>query len=309
MSDVILPGDRADAAGATGAGDDLIKETSTGDFMKDVVEESRRQPVLVDFWAQWCGPCKQLTPLLEKVVRAAAGAVKLVKLNVDEHPGIAGQMGIQSIPAVFAFRDGQPVDGFKGAVPESQVKAFIERLGGKPGGGERQAALAAAGMALDSGDPTAAARGFADILRSDSQDADAIGGLAHCYLKMGDLDHARTTLALAGPEVADKAPIAGARAALELAEQAAEAGDATSLRAAVNADPNNHPARFDLAIALSAAGDKESAVEALLEIIRRERGWNDDAARWQLVRFFEAWGPADEVTQAGRRKLSSLLFS
>lgn len=305
MSDVTLPG----AGGAADAADGLIKETSTRDFMKDVVEESRRQPVLVDFWAPWCGPCKQLSPVLEKVVRAAAGAVKLVKLNVDDNPGIAGQMGIQSIPAVFAFVNGQPVDGFMGAVPESQVKAFVERLGGRPGGDSAEAALAAAQAASKAGDLAAAARGFADILQRDSRNAEAIGGLAHCYLKMGDLDHARTTLALAGPELADKPPIASARAALKLAEQAAEAGDVAGLSAAVEADPNNHQARFDLAIALNAAGDKERAVDALLEIIRRQRGWNDDAARRQLLQLFDAWGPTDEVTRTGRRRLSSLLFA
>jgi putative thioredoxin len=311
MSDAILPGggDGAGTDGPAGEADGLIKETSTRTFVADVVEESRRQPVVVDFWAPWCGPCKQLTPVLEKVVRAAAGAVKLVKLNIDENPGIAGQMGIQSIPAVFAFSNGQPVDGFLGAVPESQVKAFIDRLGGKPGGGAAEAALAAARVAFEAGDLTAAARGFADILQSDSQNADAIGGLAHCYLKMGDLEHARTTLALAGPELANAAPITSARAALGLAEQAAEAGDVASLQAAVEADPKNHRARFDLAIALNAAGDREGAVEALLEIVRRERGWNDEAARRQLLQFFDAWGPADEVTQSGRRRLASLLFA
>ena len=311
MSDLMFPGagDGGGAEGPAGEAEGLIKETSTRSFVADVIEESRRQPVLVDFWAPWCGPCKQLTPVLEKVVREAGGSVKLVKLNVDDHPSIAGQMGIQSIPAVFAFHDGRPVDGFMGAVPESQVKAFIERLGGKPGGGEREAALAAARTAFNSGDLTAAARGFAEILQSDSQNADAIGGLAQCYLQMGDLDHARATLALAGPELTEKPPVASARAALKLAEQASEAGDITSLRAAVEADPNNHQARFDFAIALNAAGDKEGAVEALLEIIRRKRDWNDDAARKQLLQFFDGWGPMDKVTQTGRRRLSSLLFS
>jgi putative thioredoxin len=307
MSDVINTG--GVAAGQAAGTDGLVKDTSTRDFVKDVIEESRLQPVVVDFWAPWCGPCKQLTPILEQVVRAARGAVKLVKLNIDEHPSIAGQMGIQSIPAVFAFHNGQPVDGFMGALPESQVKAFVERLGGTPGGDETAAALEAAKAAFEAGDVANAGRGFGAVLQADPQNADAIGGLAQCYLKMGDLDHARTTLALAGPELADKAPIASARAALQLAEQAGDAGDVAALRAAVEADPNDHQARFDLAIALNAAGDKEGAVDALLETVRRQRGWNDDAARKQLVQFFDAWGPSDEATLAGRRRLSSLLFS
>ena len=313
MSDVILPGTGVNVGSNAGSPAEqakgLVSDTSTRDFMRDVIEESRQQPVLVDFWAPWCEPCKQLKPILEKIVHAAGGAVKLVKLNIDEHPSIPGQMGVQSIPAVFAFVDGKPADGFMGAIPESQVKAFVERLGGKPGGGQAKEALAAAQTAFEAGDLTAAARGFATVLQTESQNTDAIGGLTHCYLKMGDLDNARATLALAGPELANKAPIASARATLQLAEQAGDAGDVATLSAAVEADPKNHQARFDLAVALNAANDREGAVDALLEIIRRERNWNDEAARHQLVQFFDAWGPSDEMTLAGRRKLSSLLFS
>lgn len=287
----------------------LIKDSSTRDFMADVIEASRQQPVLVDFWAPWCGPCKQLTPVLEKAVKAAGGAVKMVKINIDEHPGIAGQMGIQSIPAVFAFKDGQPVDGFMGALPESQVAAFIKQLGGAPDAVNKAAQIEAANAAFAGGDVAGAARAYAGVLQGESQNPEAIGGLARCYLEMGDLDHARQTLALAGPAIADKAPVAGARAALELAAQSGKAGDLEPLRAKVAANPKDHQARFDLAVALNAAGDREGAVDALIEIIRRERGWNDENARKQLLRFFDAWGPMDEFTIAGRRKLSSVLFA
>lgn len=304
MSETMLP-----AGNGAGAGR-LVKDSSTRDFKADVIDESHNQPVLVDFWATWCGPCRQLTPMLEKVVGEMRGAIRLVKINVDENQALAGQMGIQSIPAVFAFKDGRPVDGFLGALPESQIRAFVERLGAVPGGSETEALLAAARDALEAGDTAGAARAFAGVLQRDAQNAEAIGGLAHCYLEMGDLDHARTTLALAGPELADKAPVASARAALRLAEQAGQVvGELPALRARVEAEPGNHQARFDLAVALNAAGDREGAVDRLIEIMRRDRNWNDDAARRQLIEFFDAWGPRDENTVAGRRKLSSLLFS
>ena len=287
----------------------LIKDTTTRDFMADVIEQSRKQPVLVDFWAPWCGPCKQLTPVLEKAVTDAGGTVKLVKLNIDEHPSIAGQMGIQSIPAVFAFKDGQPVDGFMGALPESQVKEFIERVGGKPGQDKIALALEAAQAAFVTGDHTDDARGFAGVLQADPQNEAAIAGLARCYVELGDIDHARQTLALASPAAAERAPVSGVRAALELAEQGNKAGDLAPLRAKVDADPNDFQARFDLAIALNAANDREAAIDQLLDIVKRKRDWNDEAARKQLVTFFEAWGPMDEHTLAGRRRLSSILVS
>jgi len=316
MSDMIVPqaGNETQtpqgSQGALGRGAaDFIKDTTTREFKADVMDQSRLRPVIVDFWAPWCGPCKQLTPVLEKVVGEARGAVRLVKLNIDEHPGIAGQMGIQSIPAVFAFVDGKPVDGFMGAQGESEVRAFVQRLTGARDHQQVAAVLGPAQQALDAGDLGAAARGFAAALQLEAQNPDAIGGLAQCYLKAGDLDKARSTLALAAPDIAGKPAIAGARAALELADQAASAGDIGTLRAALAADPAAHQTRLDLAIALNASGDKDGATDELLHIIRHARTWNDEAARKQLLQFFDAWGPGEEATRNGRRKLSSLLFA
>jgi len=296
--------------GEGGAGDpgaDLIKNTTTQDFMRDVVEASGERPVLVDFWAPWCGPCKQLTPVLEKVVRAAKGAIGLVKLNIDEHPEIPGQMGVQSIPAVFAFKDGQPVDGFMGALPESQLNAFIARLIGETV--DDAADIEAAEAALEAGDVNTAAQAFGEILQSDSENMQALAGLTKCYIKTGDLDRAEQTLGLVPPAKAESAPVTSARAALELARKAGDAGDVEASRAKVNADPNDPQARFDLALALNAAGDRQDALDELLVIVAKNRAWNDDAARKQLVQFFEAWGPADPATTTGRQKLSLLLFS
>jgi putative thioredoxin len=287
---------------------DLVKDTTTRDFVRDVIEASREVPVLVDFWAPWCGPCRQLTPVLEKAVRAGRGAVKLVKLNIDEHPQIPGQMGVQSIPAVFAFRDGRPVDGFMGALPEARVTAFIARLVGDETA-EAGADLEAAEAALAAGDVNSAAQIFAEALQGDAENAQAAAGLAKCYIKTGDLDRAEQTLALVPPGKADSAPVASAKAALELARKSAAAGDAESLSAKVTADTNDHQARFDLALALNARGDRQGALEQLLTIVRKDRGWNDQAARKQLVQLFDAWGPSDPATIAGRQKLSSLLFA
>ena len=294
--------------GGTGEpGADLIKNTTTQDFMRDVVEASGERPVLVDFWAPWCGPCKQLTPVLEKVVRAAKGAIGLVKLNIDEHPEIPGQMGVQSIPAVFAFKDGRPVDGFMGALPESQLNAFIARLIGESV--DDAADIEAAEAALEAGDVNTAAQAFGEILQNDAENMQALGGLAKCYIKTGDLDRAEQTLALAPPAKAESAPVASARAALELARKAGDTGDVESLRAKVAENPGDPQARFDLALALNAKGDRQSALDELLTLVAKNRAWNDDAARKQLVQFFDAWGPADPVTAAGRQKLSSLLFA
>lgn len=293
-----------------GAGEpsaNLIKDTTTRDFMRDVVDASREQPVLVDFWAPWCGPCRQLTPVLEKAVRGAKGAIRLVKLNIDQHPEISGQMGVQSIPAVFAFKGGQPVDGFMGALPESRVKAFIDRLIGDSA--EGTADLEAAEAALEAGDVNAAAQAFGEILQSDAENAQAAAGLAKCYIKTGDLERAEQTLALVAPAKAESAPVASARASLELAKKAGEAGDVDSLRTKVSAEPSDPQARFDLALALNAKGDHQGALDELLTIVAKNRAWNDDAARKQLVQFFDAWGPSDPATTSGRQKLSSLLFA
>jgi putative thioredoxin len=294
--------------GGAGASDgDLIKNTTTQDFMRDVVDASRQVPVLVDFWAPWCGPCRQLTPLLEKAVRAAKGAIRLAKLNIDEHPQIPGQMGVQSIPAVFAFQDGKPVDGFMGALPESRLNAFIARLVGETA--DSGADLEAAEAALVAGDVNTAAQAFGEILQNDAENAEAAAGLAKCYIKTGDLVRAEQTLALVPPAKADSAPVASARAALELAQKAGEAGDIDSLRAKLEANPGDPQARFDLALALNAKGDRQGALDELLTLVAKNRAWNDDAARKQLVQFFEAWGPADPATTTGRQRLSSLRLS
>jgi putative thioredoxin len=287
---------------------ELIKNTTTKDFMRDVVEASREVPVLVDFWAPWCGPCRQLTPMLEKAVRAAKGAVRLVKLNIDEHPQIPGQMGVQSIPAVFAFQDGRPVDGFMGALPESRVNAFIARLTGDTAA-DAAADLEAAEAALAAGDLNTAAQTFGEILQTDRENAQALAGLVKCYIKTGDLARAEQTLALVPPAKADSAPVASARAALELQKKSGSVGDIDKLRAKVAADPKDAQSRFDLALALNAKGDRAAALEELLAIIAKNRAWNDDAARKQLLQLFDAWGATDPATVAGRMRLSSLLFA
>ncbi len=296
-------------AGATAVADAGVKDTTTQTFMKDVIEESKRQPVLVDFWAEWCGPCKQLAPVLEKVVRAAKGKVKLVKMDIDKHPSIPGQLGIQSIPAVFAFVNGQPVDGFMGALPESQVTAFVERLTKDRIGGEEKDLLQAADAALASGDATTAADLYAQILAEDAANAAALAGLARAYLASGAIDQAKQTLALVPEAKRNETAVAAARAALELAEQAKSVGPIDELEQKVKANPLDHQARFDLAVAMNGKNQRLEAVDNLIEIVRRDRKWNDDGARKQLVQFFEAWGPTDEATIQGRKRLSSILFA
>ena len=296
-------------ATAAAAPDGLIKDTTTQSFVQDVIEESKRQPVLIDFWAPWCGPCKQLTPVLEKVVRAAKGKVKLVKMNIDEHPAIPGQMGIQSIPAVIAFANGQPADGFMGALPEGQVTAFIERLTKSRIGGEEADLLKAADAALVDGDPAGAAELYAQLLTQDSTNVHALAGLARCYIETGAIEQAKQTLAMVPEAKAKEAPVAAARAALELAEQASSLGPIAELEQKVAADPADHQARFDLAVALNGKGRRQEAANHLLEIVKRNRQWNEDGARKQLVQFFEAWGPTEEATVEGRRRLSSILFA
>jgi len=288
---------------------DPIKDTTTQSFVKDVIEESRRQPVLVDFWAPWCGPCKQLTPVLEKAVRAAKGKIKLAKMNIDEHPAIPGQMGIQSIPAVIAFSNGQPVDGFMGALPESQVIAFIERLTKGKLAAEDQDVLKLADAALAEGDAATAAQLYAQLLQQDDKNVHALAGLARCYVETGALEQAKQTLAMVPEAKRNEAPVAAARAALEVAEQAKSLGPIAELEAKVNANPLDHQARFDLALALNAKGKREEAANQLLEIVKRDRKWNDDGARKQLVQFFEAWGFGDPAAIEGRKKLSSILFA
>jgi putative thioredoxin len=293
----------------TATADALVKETTTQTFVKDVIEESKRQPVLIDFWAPWCGPCKQLTPVLEKVVRAAKGKVKLVKMNIDEHPQIPGQMGIQSIPAVIAFVNGQPADGFMGALPESQVVAFLERLTKGSIGGEAKDLLKLADAALAGGDPAGAATLYAQLLAEDNANVPALAGLARCYVETGALDQARQTLAMIPDSKRNESAVAAAQAALQLAEQAKTLGPLTELEQKVAANPLDHQARFDLALALNDKGRRLDALEQLVTIIKRDRKWNDDGARKQLVQFFDAWGPTDEATIEGRKRLSSILFA
>ncbi len=288
---------------------DVIKDTTTATFMADVIEESKRQPVLVDFWATWCGPCKQLTPVLEKAVRAAKGKVKLVKMDIDKNPEIPGQMGIQSIPAVIAFVNGQPADGFMGALPEGQVMQFLERLTKEKIGGEEKDMLAAADAALAANDSAGAAQLYAQALATDSNNIAAMAGLTRCYVAAGSLDQAKKTLAMVPETKRNDAAVVAAQAAIDLAEQAKSVGPLNDLEAKVTANPTDHQARFDLAVALNAAGKRTEAAQHLLDIVKRERKWNDDAARKQLVQFFDAWGPTDDATLAGRKKLSSILFS
>lgn len=292
-----------------------IKDTGLATFAADVLEASREVPVIVDFWAPWCGPCKQLGPVLEKAVDGADGAVKLVKVNIDENPEIAQQLRIQSIPTVYAFKDGQPVDGFMGALPESQVKAFVEGLAGGAGGhggpGHAEEVLAMAAEAFAAGDIGSAGQAYGHVLQDDPGNPKAVAGLAACYLKTGDVERARTTLKLVRPDGAGDEAIRAVEAELKLREsaEAAPRGEAEVLKAKLAADANDHQARYDLALALDAGGDREGALNELLDIVRRDRKWNDEAARKQIVTLFEAMGPTDPRTLDARRKLSAILFS
>ncbi len=303
--------------GPVGAGEP-VKNATTQTFMADVVDASHDQPVIVDFWAPWCGPCKQLGPVLEKAVREARGAVRMVKVNIDENPEIAQQMRIQSIPVVYAFAQGRPVDGFVGAVPESQVKQFVKRLIQSAGGAAPESpvdqALDQAKRLMDAGDMATAGGLLAQVLQHDPQNGVARARLARCLVAGGDAKRARQTLdaiapdKLKDPAVANEA--GAARAALELAEGAGKArGSIEQLKEKLAGDPNDHQARIDLALALYAAGNGDAAVDELIESIRRNRAWNEEAARKQLLKLFEAFGHADPRTAAGRRKLSSVLFS
>ena len=288
--------------------DGLIKDTTTAAFRQDVIAESMKQPVLVDFWAPWCGPCKQLTPVIEKAVRGAGGKVKLVKMNIDEHPQIAGQLGVQSIPAVYAFDQGQPVDGFMGALPEGKVKEFIEKLVG-PGSSATDEALAEAADLAAQGEVAAAAELYAAVLAEEPDSVAALAGLVKLHLDAGDIEGARRFLDMVPAASANDPAIAGARAAVEVAEQATSVGDLSDLDRKVTADPDDFQSRFDLALGLNGRNDREAAAEHLLVIVRKDRTWNDDGARKQLVQLFDAWGPMDPATVSGRRRLSSILFS
>jgi len=308
MEQLIGMGGPAPAAGS------VIKESNTENFVADVIDASHDAPVIVDFWAPWCGPCKQLTPILEKVVRDARGAVRLVKINTDENQELAAQMRVQSIPAVFAFSKGRPVNAFAGAQPESQVKAFVQRLiqsaGGQVGPSPVEQALEQAEEALAHGDAGTASAIFAQVMAHDPKNAAAIAGLAKCHIGAGNLAEAKKVLERATGELANNAAIAAARAALELAEQSQQsAGQIGDLRRRLEQNPNDHQARLDLAMALYGGGQRDQAIDELLDAIRRDRRWNDEAARKQLVKLFEALGPTDPLTISARRRLSSLLFS
>ncbi|HTQ15724.1 MAG TPA: thioredoxin [Rhizomicrobium sp.] len=296
---------------APAASGPYVKDSSLETFAADVLEASREVPVIVDFWAPWCGPCKQLGPIIERVVNEAKGAVRLVKVNIDENQEIARQLRIQSIPTVYAFRNGQPVDGFMGAIPESQIRAFVQQLtGGEAGHDHGEEVLAAAAEAFAAGDIATAAQAYGHVLQDDPGNPRAVAGLARCYLKSGDVERARTTLQLVRPDGADDEAIRAVEAELRLREQSAAVPDRMGeLLAILQAEPNNHQARYDLALALDAKGDREAAMDTLLEIVRRDRKWNEEAARKHLVTLFEAMGPTDPRTVAGRRKLSSILFS
>jgi putative thioredoxin len=311
--DELIIGQNPSIAGAGGA---MIVDADQKTFMKEVVEASRSLPVLVDFWATWCGPCKQLTPTLEKVVRSAGGRVKLVKVDIDQNRALVQQLAqlglpMQSVPTVAAFWQGQIADLFQGALPESEVKRFVEGLLKLAGGSMPSADLLAdAKAALDVGDAQHAGELFSELLQQEPENGDAWGGLIRALMALGQEDQARQALEQVPEKIADHAEIAGARSALMLAEEGRKAaGQLQSLQTRVAADPTDLQARYDLATALNAMGERQQAADALLEIIRRNRSWNDDAARLQLLKFFEAWGSDDPATSAARRRLSAVLFS
>jgi putative thioredoxin len=288
---------------------DVIKDTTTAGFAKDVLEASRKTAVLVHFTSDRSQACKQLTPVLEKVVREQGGKVRLVRMNIDTHPTIAGQLRVQALPTVYAFVDGRPVDGFQGPQPEAQIRALVDRLAGDQTAGDLEEALAGAQQAFDQGDLQTAAEVYAAILQQDGQNPAALAGLANCYMKTGDMERAEQTLALVPPDKQSLAAVAQVKAALALAKGAAAAGDLAPLEARIAANPLDHQARIDAAKGYAGLGRKQEALDHLLESIRRDRKWNEEAARKQLVELFNAWGPKDPATSEGRRRLSSILFA
>jgi putative thioredoxin len=306
MNDIIIGQNGASGVPAA----ELIKDTDTKGFMADVIEVSKKVPVLVDFWAPWCGPCKQLTPLLEKIVKQANGKVRLVKINVDENQQIAAQMHVQSIPAVFAFVNGQPIDGFMGALPEGQIRQFIDKLANKGSLAEEiAAAMKAAEEAMQRKAFDEAQNILGQILGVDPGHVAALANFAKCQIELGDLEGAAATLAQVPPDKAANPDVVSAAAALDLALHPVDTSLLDQLQKAVAATPDDFAKRLELAVALNGAGERSEATDQLLYVIRKKRDWNEDAARKQLVQFFEAWGPKDEATQQGRRKLSATLFS
>jgi len=312
MSDILLDSSGAAASPdvSKGAGA-LVIDTTTQSFVADVIEESKTRPVLVDFWAPWCGPCRTLSPIIERAVNNAGGKVKLAKMNIDEHPSIAGQLGIQSIPAVIAFVDGQPADGFLGAIPEGEVKAFIDKIAGADGAGTSgiDNLIAEADAMIAAGNPARAAELYSAVREADPENMTAVAGLARVALAAGNIDEARRVLADIPPVKANDAAILAARADIDLAEQTASLGSTGELEERLAKDPDDHAARFDLALQHNAHGDRGAAVDDLLAIVRADKEWDDGKAHKQLLQFFDSWGPKDPATLAGRRRLSSLLFS